>query len=252
MAYLADVHCHLDHPNIYHHLDEILSRAKQAGVKAIVNAGVNEKSNQISLDISRKYPLVLAGLGLFPGDIKSEQDIVRVKEQILANKEHVRAIAEIGLDGSPGYPPIYLQRLAFLELLTFAKHLGVCAIVHTRKAEEECVDTVLKFGYKKVIFHCFSGSLRLAKQIADAGCYLSLPPSITYTTHFRRMVEEIPSTRLVAETDSPYLPPVRGEINEPMNVAVVVREFSALKKVTYEEAEKMFFQNVQHLFSPLP
>ena len=136
-----------------------------------------------------------------------------------------------------------LQEFAFREFLMLAKELEIPAIIHSRKAEQDVIRIIKEINYKKVVLHCFTGKKSLIK---DYKGYFSIPAIILRSTHFQQLVKIVPLTRLLTETDSPYLSPFKDKPNEPANVVLTVKKIAEIKGI--EEPEKIIFMNYQRLF----
>ncbi|TVQ89988.1 MAG: TatD family deoxyribonuclease [Deltaproteobacteria bacterium] len=233
---LFDVHAHLTHPELRAREAELLARAGAAGVTSIVSNGLNPADNLAVLELARRAPQVRPALGLYPVDaILPEMvalgiDYPRDEAELLPGEEAVEwvvrhvdqafAIGEIGLDGY--WVPEELwgkQERHFRALVRLAIEADKAMILHTRKRERRALEILLEEGAKRVDWHCFGGKVKLARQIAEAGHWLSIPANVARSQSFQRMVETLPRDKILLETDCPYLGPERGELNEPANVA---------------------------------
>ncbi|MGM5487968.1 MAG: TatD family hydrolase [Nanobdellota archaeon] len=234
---LVDCHCHLDRLS---DVAGVIERARAAGVRKIITNGLDYASNVQALEFSRKYPEVLAALGSYPGNVLDEQQLSLFREH-----EFV-AFGEIGIDYAIDADP-ESQRAVFVKLLGFAQELGKPVIVHSRKAESDCIELLEKAGMKRVVMHCFSGKLKLAKRIAKNGWFLSIPTNIVRSTQFQRVVEEVPLSSLLTETDAPYLSPFPEFPNEPAYISETIRVISAIKGMDPLEVKNVIYMNFQRL-----
>ena len=141
-----------------------------------------------------------------------------------------------------------MQKEIFIKIIELPEKIKKPLILHTRKAEADVLEILESAKIKNAILHCFSGNMKLVNKAHDLGCYFSIPPVIARLEHFHSLVKLIPSTRLLTETDSPYLSPIKEKRNEPANVKKSVEEISKIKKIEYEEAEKIIFSNFQKIF----
>ena len=121
-------------------------------------------------------------------------------------------------------------------------------LVHSRKAEKEVIEILEELNAKKVLMHCFSGKLKLAERIEKNGWYFSIPPVIVHSTHFQEMIKRVSITKLLTETDAPYLGPDKEQRNEPKNVIFVIRKIAEIKGMDEKEVENSIYMNYQHLF----
>lgn len=241
-----DVHCHLDM------LDDIrraIDRAKKEGVELIITQGTNSQSNNRALEISKKFPQVLAALGLYPTDSLplSDEDVEALISEIKTNKKRVVAIGEVGLDLKE-IKELDKQAIVFGKMINLALGLDKPIIVHSRKAEKECIEMLEQAGAKKVIMHCFSGKLSLVRRIIDNGWQLSIPTSVKNSEHFQKVIEMTPIENLLCETDSPYLHPDRMYPNEPANVVASYEMIAKIKKLKLKDVEKRVEDNYRKLF----
>ncbi len=244
---LIDVHCHFE---MIEDSDKLIENAKNAGVLTIVTQGVNPKTNRESLAISKKYDIVKSALGMYPIDslsMKSEEIDAEI-EFIRTNKKNIVAIGEVGLDFKETEDKV-IQAETFDKMIKLSIELEVPIIVHSRKAELECIELLEKNKAKKVIMHCFSGKLSLVKRIVDNGWHLSIPTSVKNSEHFQKVIEMTPITQLFCETDAPYLHPDREWPNQPANVVVSYEKIAELKKISLKQVCDHLKSNFDFLFS---
>lgn len=246
---LIDVHCHLD---ALGNIDEAIKHATGAGIGIIISNGINPNTNRITLDLAKKYPVVKAALGLYPPDAleMTEKEIDAELEFIKKNKENIMAIGEVGIDYHWIKEPTQQkkEREIFEKVVALAEKIKKPVIVHSRNAEADAIDLLASSKLKKVVLHCFGGNLKLAAKAIDADYSFSIPTNVVRDSHFQKLVEMVPTTRLFTETDAPYLGPEKGVPNEPANIAKSMPVIAQLKKVTPEEMEKMIFSNYQKMF----
>lgn len=265
---LVDVHSHLDHERFKHDLDKVIERAKKAGVKTIITSGVNSATNREILKIKDKYSdIVQLSFGLYPMDVLAKEiqagesdgfprdlepiDVDKELVWIEKNKDKCLAIGEVGLDFSWETGKEQDQIPVFEKIIKFAEKINKPIIVHTRKAEKECLELLEKHHAKKVVLHCFSGKKSLIQKAINLGYFLSVPPIITRLQHFQTLVSLVPLSQLLTETDAPYLSPVQGERNEPCNVRVTIKEIAKIKQIPEKQVEDAVFTNFNNLFKPL-
>lgn len=256
-----DVHAHLDSERFSMDLDSVIKRAKEKGVVSILTSGVNHSSNLKALELSKKYDIVHASLGLYPIDALASEieaegltrdveptNVDEELEFIKKNKDNFVSVGEVGLDYAYCEDK-EAQKEVFSKVISLVEKLNKPIIVHTRKAEKDCVDMLESSRLKKVILHCFGGNMKLVKRAADLGFNFSIPPVIVRLQHFQTLVEKVSLNNLLTETDCPYLSPVAGERNEPMNVLFTVKKISEIKGLTEDETKKIIFMNYKKIFS---
>ncbi|MCX6710344.1 MAG: TatD family hydrolase [Candidatus Woesearchaeota archaeon] len=248
---IADVHCHLDFFDDLQ-IDEILKRAGENNVKAAITNGVDQKSNRKALVLSQKYKMVKAALGLHPEFIEKFDDKT-IKEEINFIREHKKeivAVGEIGLDYHWVKDETLRkrQRELFLMQLEFAKEIKKPVIVHSRDSESECIEILSSSGIKNVLMHCFSGGMNLVKECYEKGFMFSIPTNIVKSSHFQKAAEILPLSRILTETDAPFLSPYPGKKNEPSFIAETIRKIAEIKKMDPEEVSNAIFSNYQKMF----
>jgi len=228
---LIDTHCHLTDKKFSEDLEEVIGRAEKAGVSKIVVPSINLDDAKRAIEIANKFEGIYALVGIHPESIPDSQfsaleQIEKLKELIRASKKVV-GVGEIGLD-------FYWDREKKTELkqielfenqLKLAMELNLPVVIHNRLAEDE-IKRVFESLDKlpRGQFHCWSGNRDFLEYVLDKGFYVSFCGNITYKSneHLRNLLKITPINRLLLETDSPYLAPepVRGRINEPVNVKI--------------------------------
>ena len=261
---LVDDHCHLMHA-AYKDLDAVIERAKKAGIKAIICSGVNVPTNREALEIAQRYsPLIRASLGIYPVDAlglppdvesglsvqKGPIDLDKEFEFIKQHKDTIAAVGEVGLD----YHWVKDKELQkkerenFTRIIEFVEKLKKPIIVHTRAAEQDCIDMLTSSKLKNVVLHCFEGRKALIKRAVDSGYIFSVPTNIVRSQHFQNLVDMASINQITTETDGPYLSPIPGTTNEPANVKVVVEKIAEIKKFTPEEVANNIWLNFQRIY----
>ncbi len=233
---MIDTHAHLD--ACAEPADELVARAREAGVDRIVSVGSGLDSCRETLVIAGRHDGVYAALGIHPHQA-AEPDANRLDElrELLADERAV-AVGETGLDFYRDYAPRDRQRELFERQLELAAELGKAVVVHTRAASEETAAALEPFS-GTVVLHCFSAP-ELLPVARERGYYLSFAGNVTYpkAEELREAACAVPGERLLAETDSPYLSPQprRGRPNEPANV---VHTIAALAEARGEDATEL-------------
>ena len=232
-----DNHTHLeiadgDQPMDY---QDHMSLAVQVGILGAVQVGVTLESSKWCADVAAKDPRLLAAVAIHPNEAaqyESKQALDKDIEGIaqLATEPRVRAIGETGLDfyRTEDSKGIELQQYSFERHIEIAKENNLALQIHDRDAHEKVVETLLRVGAPdKVVFHCYSGDLELAKICSDNGWYTSFAGNITIkrNQHLRDSLKAMPINKILVETDAPFLTPepLRGRPNAPYLVPITVR-----------------------------
>ena len=260
-----DVHAHLTHPRLIGQVDDVIERAREAGLTTIISNGLNPSDNQAVADLAARVPMVKPAYGFYPIDTvlpamieqgidyPRDEDAVFTAEEGIAwvreHAEHAIAVGEIGLDGY--WVPETLweeQERVFRAMIQIALDLDKPIIIHSRKRERRALEVLEEMGVTRVNWHCFGSKVKLARRIAAAGHYLSIPANARKSESFTRMLETLPRDRVLLETDCPYLGPVRGETNEPANVVGTAHYAAELWGCPVEDVQRQVEDNFRTLF----
>ena len=232
-----DNHTHLeiadgDQPMDY---QDHMSLAAQVGILGAVQVGVTLESSKWCAEVAAKDSRLLAAVAIHPNEAAQYESLQKLDQDIdaiadLASKPRVRAVGETGLDffRTEDLKGIEQQHYSFERHIEIAKQNNLALQIHDRDAHEEVVQTLLRVGAPdKVVFHCYSGDLELAKICKDNGWYTSFAGNITIkrNQHLRDSLKAMPTNRILVETDAPFLTPepLRGRPNAPYLVPITVR-----------------------------
>jgi TatD DNase family protein len=245
---VIDTHAHLD--ACVDPPEELLARARAAGVHRVIAIGSGIDSCRSTLTVADRVSGVSCALGIHPHQAGGrEAGRLDELEGLLAS-EHVVAVGETGLDYFRGYAPRTTQRRVFAEQLDLASRLNLAVVIHSRAAEGDTL-AVLQGFVRPVVLHCFS-SPELAEPALERGYYLSFAGNVTYpgASALRDVVAHVPSDRILVETDCPYLSPqaVRGRPNEPANVIHTLATIAAVRGCDVREAENQVETNARVAF----
>jgi TatD DNase family protein len=253
---IIDIHCHLTFKEYDTDREQVIADAKQV-LNGVVVSGVEPEDAKKALELAALHKnFVFVTLGLHPIHVeeRTDQEIERYVEFISENKRRIVGIGEIGLDYHWVRDPLKLKRTkeVFVEFLELAKELNVPAVLHLRGTGSEAIEEGLKIisdeDVKKAVFHCFTGKPSVAETICEEGYYISLPASIVRSKSMKKVAKRIPLSRLLTETDAPYLSPDENERNVPQNVKVVYEEIAGQKKSDVETADEEIERNFGRLF----
>ncbi len=265
---LFDVHAHLTDPRLAAVEDAVLARARAAGVSTIISNGLNPLDNEAVRALSTRHEEVRPAFGFYPvdtvlwemaelgSDYPRDSPPTRGEDGVAWLRENVEgcfAVGEIGLDRH--WVPRELwprQEEIFAELVRVAMAADRAIIIHSRKAEVRAFEILQALGATRVNWHCFSSRVKLARRIAAAGHYLSIPGNARKSSGFTRLLEVLPRERILLETDCPYLSPVPGEPSEPAHVAGTAAYAAELWGCEVEAVQARIEQNFTELFGSAP
>jgi len=253
-----DSHAHIDGPEFEADRDEIIERARAAGVSVILNVGTGDPHSgafERAVALGQKYDSVYTAIGTHPHDARFYDDKAEEKIKSLVTSERVLAWGEIGLDFHYDNSPRDAQVEVFKRQLRAARECDLPVVIHTREAESETID-ILKTEYdgaeRRGVFHCFSGSKDLAQRALELGFMISFSGIVTFkkADELRDVAQSVPLDRLLIETDCPYLAPIpyRGKRNEPAYVVEVARCLAGIHGVEVEEIGRVTSHNFVSFF----
>ncbi len=259
---LVDVHAHLDHELFEGKVHHIIENSRKNNVKAIITNGINPETNRKTLELQEKYQdIVKAALGIYPIDalnteikrgdypLKSNEfDFDEEIEFIKKNKSKIVAVGEIGLDYFWDSTHHEQQKDNFRKLLELAEKIRKVVIVHSRKAEADTIEVLEQYKIKKAVMHCFSGNSSMVKKIQENNWFFTIPCNIVRSEHFQRIVKLTDLSRILTETDAPFLSPFKDRINEPSFIIETIKKIAEIKNIEKEEVANNIFMNYQSLF----
>ena len=255
----VDSHCHIDGEQFDDDRDEIVKRAKDAGVEMMLTVGTGNPQNgeiERAVRVAEKYETVFASVGVHPHDAtlydgKAETHLIE-----LTKHEKVIAWGEIGLDYFYDHSPRDVQREVFRRQIKLAKDLDLPVIIHSRDADDETVEILAEEYSKNLgrggVMHCFGGSIAMAKAMLDVGFYISFAGNVTFkkAENLREAARIVPLEKLLIETDCPFLAPVpnRGKRNEPAFVVHTARFLTDFYGIELETLVNQTTRNFLDLF----
>jgi TatD DNase family protein len=255
---IVDSHCHLDYPELQADFQAVLARAQTLNIKTFLTISTKLRDAEKVLRIAHENPPIFCTMGVHPHEVETEG--VPSYETLLAltQRPKVVGIGETGLDYYYEHSPKDLQKLSFRNHIRVAKETGLPLIIHSRDAEEDILRILVEEGIQDHphpgVIHCFTGTKDFALQTMAMGFYISISGIITFkkAQDLQDIVtHHVPLSRLLVETDSPYLAPVphRGKSNEPSFVVHTVDKVAELKGITPKEVAEVTTENFFTLFS---
>ncbi|MGE7879996.1 TatD family hydrolase [Peribacillus muralis] len=251
---LFDTHVHVNAEQFDEDLEEVIERAKEAGVNNMVVVGFDRPTIKRAMELVETYDFMYAAVGWHPVDAidMTEDDLQWIEE--LTTHPKVVAIGEMGLDYHWDKSPKDIQKEVFRKQIRLAKKVGLPIIIHNREATADIVNILKEEEASSVggIMHCFSGSAETALECVDMNFYISLGGPVTFKNAKKpkEVAAAVPLDRLLIETDCPYLAPhpFRGKRNEPSYVKLVAEQIAEIKQLSIEEVSKATTENAKKLF----
>ena len=253
MELIFDTHAHYDDAQFDADREALLSAMPENGVGLILDPGCDLESSRPAIALAEQYPHIYAAVGYHPENCAPYTDADLDILRRLAQHPKVVAIGEIGLDSYwEQNPPKEFQQAVFRAQLVLARELSLPVIVHDRDAHADCLAIVKEFPEVRGVFHCYSGSVEMARELWKLGWYLGLDGPVTYK-NARRTVEvaaEVPLERLLLETDSPYMAPVpkRGTRNDSRNIRCIAEKIAEIRNMTADAIIRVSAENGRRLF----
>lgn len=252
----VDSHCHLDFPGLVERLDEVVERARRAGVERMVTIATRRESWETVVGLCERFEGVWCALGVHPHNAGTEglDDPSPLVEACRHPK--VVAVGEAGLDYHYDFAPRDRQAVNFRTHIEAARRTGLPLVVHTREADEDTariLEEEMEKGAFRGVLHCFSSGRRLAERAVAIGFHLGIGGILTFkrSDELRRIVAEMPGDRLLLETDAPYLAPVplRGRTNEPAYLVHTAETLARVKGISVEDVARLTTANFDTLFT---
>ena len=253
-----DSHCHLDGPEYDADRDEVIARARDAGVTTLLNVGTGDPHSgafERAVELAQAHEEIYAAVGVHPHDAKLFDDRAEQRLLDLVKKSNrVIAWGEVGLDYHYDHSPREKQREVFRRQLRLAREMNLPVIIHSREADDDTI-AILRdelADNDAGVMHCFGGSLQMAREAIELGFYISFAGNLTFkkAEDLRDIARQLPLDRLMVETDCPYLTPVpfRGKRNEPARVVETARWLAELHRKELDEIGSITSENFGKLF----
>ena len=249
---LFDTHAHLNDPAFDPDREELMNGLAAKGVGLVMNAGCSLESSRDIVNMTAKYPWLYGSVGSHPDSADEVDEQVIEEYRKLCQNEKIKAIGEIGLDYYYEDIPREIQQKAFRMQMALAKELDMPVIVHEREAHDDGMRIVKEFPGVTGVFHCYSGSAEMARQLVKMGWYIGFTGVLTFK-NARKAVEtaaSIPLDRIVIETDCPFMAPepFRGKRNDPGYLYRMAERLAEIRGITPEEAAIATTENAKRLY----
>ena len=251
---MIDSHCHLDQQPLVGDLNNIINRSKEVGIEKLLTISTtlnsfNEISKLVNFD-----PIIYGTFGIHPHE--SDKEFVSKSEIIdkIKNNKKIIGVGETGLDFYYNNSDKKNQINSFINHIEAAIDLNIPLIVHSRNAETDTFDIINRYKNQnlKVLMHCFTGSLNLAKKLLDLDAFFSASGIITFknSNSLQDTFKFLPDNKILIETDSPYLAPepMRGKKNEPSFIHHTLKKLAQIKKIEINKLDNITTNNFNNLF----
>ena len=245
---MIDAHAHLL-PDFVKNIDRMVENARRSGIEAIINSAIEPHHYEQASQLERKYHrLVYTTLGFSASHIQ-KIDFELAYREIKENSSLV-AIGEVGLDYHWIHDSYWRkeEQKVFLEFIRLANDRKKPLVIHSRKAEKECIDILERNAEVSVLMHCFAGTVEEAKRIIDLGWFISIPTAVRNRKKHRKIARNIPLEHIMVETDTPFLSPWPGKQNEPANIKYAIEDIAILKETTFKEVDDVTTRNARDFY----
>ena len=257
--YLIDTHAHLDFPELYNRLDQVLKNALENNVKKIVTISTNLNKIDKIIEISKNYKEIFHTVGVHPNEVLKDKNNSNYEMILnLSKNEKCVGIGECGLDYHYGNDSKAEQKASFITQIKVSRATNLPLIIHARDADKDMIN-ILENEYKngpfKAILHCFSSGKDLALCGLDLGFYISFSGIVTFKS--AKLIQEIatliPDDKILVETDAPYLSPtpLRGSVNEPKNCSITAKYLAGIRKCEFSSFIDQLYMNSLKIFDKI-
>lgn len=248
---MIDTHCHLTDSQFKDDLQQVLARARSAGVKQIINAGYDVATSRNALQMHEQTDWLRPAVGIHPHEASDSALTAMGEIEECAVRENVVAVGETGLDYYREFAPAQAQIELFRRHIALARKTGLPLLIHTRKSIDDAIDILRQEDFHRGVFHCYSGSYEQACVILDMGFYLGFGGVLTFSPKVQGVFRRVPTDRILMETDAPYLAPVpyRSKRNEPAFIVETMRVAAHVLGMKRDRLEKALDDNAATLFS---
>jgi TatD DNase family protein len=256
---LVDSHCHLDFPDFANELDDVVARARSAGIGRMVTISTRVAQHAHVLAIAERFPDVFCSVGTHPHNAHEELDVTTADLCARTKHRKVVAIGEAGLDYHYDHSPRAAQEQSFHRHIAAARETALPLVIHTREADADTAKILAEETEKgafPAVLHCFTGGRDLAFKGIELGFYVSFTGILTFkkSDELRAIAKALPADRILVETDAPYLAPgrYRGKRCEPAYVVETAKVLADVRGTTEAEIARQTTENFFRLFSKVP
>jgi TatD DNase family protein len=256
---LIDSHCHLDFPDFAAGLDDVVARARQAGIARLVTISTRVRRHAEVLAIAERFDDVYCSVGTHPHYAHEELDVSAADLVARTRAAKVVALGEAGLDYHYDNSPREAQERGFRTHIAAARATGLPLVIHSREADADTARILEEEAGKgafAAVLHCFTGGADLARRAIALGHFISFTGILTFknSTALRAIAADLPADRILVETDAPYLAPgrYRGKRNEPAYVIETANVLAETRGVSFDDIARQTTENFFKLFAKVP
>ena len=250
---LFDTHAHLNDPAFDEDREELMAGLAEKGVGYVMNAGCSLASSRDIVRMAENYPWLYASVGSHPDSADEvNEEVIQEYRKLCELSPKVKAIGEIGLDYYYEDIPREIQQKAFRMQMALAKEVDLPVIIHEREAHDDGMRIVKEFPGVTGVFHCYSGSAEMARQLVNMGWYIGFTGVLTFKNARKAVetAERIPLERIVLETDCPFMAPepFRGKRNDPGYLYRMAERLAEIRGLSVEEVTAITTENARRLY----
>jgi TatD DNase family protein len=256
---LIDSHCHLDFPDFSTELDGVVARARSAGIDRMVTISTRVRQHDTVFAIAERFPDVYCSVGTHPHYAHEELDVTAADLVARTRNARVVALGEAGLDYHYDNSPREAQERGFRNHIAAARETGLPLVIHSREADDDTariLEEEMGKGVFPAVLHCFTGGPDLARRAIALGHFISFTGILTFknSAALRAIAAELPTDRILVETDAPYLAPGRhrGKRNEPAFVVETANTLAEVRGVSFDAIAQVTTENFFRLFAKVP
>ena len=250
---LFDTHAHLDDHSFDEDRAQLLAQLPEQGIGLLMNPGCSLASSRAASALAQEHPWIYAAVGSHPDAADEvDEDVLEEYRALCKLNPKIKAIGEIGLDYHYEDIPRQIQLRAFRAQMALARELGLPVIVHEREAHGDGMAVVEEFPEVTGVFHCYSGSVEMARELVKRGWYIGFTGVLTFK-NARKAVEvaaDLPLDRILLETDCPYMAPApyRGKRNDPGYLYRMAERLAEIRDLPVEQIHRITMENGRRLY----
>lgn len=250
---LFDTHAHINDPVFDEDREQVLSSLAEKGVGLVMNPGCSLENSIQAIRLANTHDFMYAAVGTHPDSADEvTEEVIETYRKLIAENDRVKAIGEIGVDYYYETVPREIQLRAFEMQMALARETGLPVIIHERSAHDDGMRMVRQFKDVTGVFHCYSGSAEMARQLVNMGWYIGFTGVLTFH-NARKAVETaqlLPLDRIVLETDCPFMAPepFRGKRNDPGYLYRMAERLAEIRGISVEEVTRITTENAKALY----